>query len=279
MDNINLTHYLEFINEYDKTIYKVKLDKYTDYPYEMSSLDDDKAYNYSGGWFKGEIDLSKENIKQGNYTIKIIAYNSNGYKTETYFTNIAYEEMPRRINTKTRGISFDVDYSLAGSPILVSIRDEGLISYTEPTSMDPTYNFFNELKIANNTLNITGTSHSAYVNYSKNDTVKRSIIFENTNTFKRYIYDLSYIDNGPYKIELSVSDNKDKTRAWFKKSIDLSNLDKGTYAIYINTSSNDKTYYGELIDIAYTDFSSINTDKYEFKRIDEKRLRLELSVK
>ena len=76
-----------------------------------------------------------------------------------------------------------------------------------------------------------------------------------------------------------VFDNVDKTRAWFQKEIDLTNLKTGNYAIYIKTTSNDKTYYGELIDIAYTNFNTINTTNYEFKRIDEKRLRLELIKK
>ncbi len=279
MDNINVDHYLKFVNQENNLVYEFKLQKYSNYPYEMSSLDDDKSYNYSGGWFQGNITLNSENIKEGNYTIYIVAYNNNGYKTETYFTNIAFLDMPRRIQGKSRGISFDIDYSMSGSPMLVSIRDNGLISYDAPTSFDPTYNFFNELKLNNNTLSITGTSHSANVSYSKNDTVKREIIFENIRTYEKFSYELGYIDNGPYKVELAVSDNKDKTRAWFKKEIDLSKLTSGTYAIYIKTSSNNKTYYGELIDIAYTDFKSINTSKYEFKRIDQKRLRVELTVK
>ena len=277
MDNVNVNHYLKFVNQEDNSSYEIKLDKYTNYPYEMSSLDDDKSYNYSGGWFKGNITLSKSNIKQGNYITYIVAYNSNGYKTENYFTNIAFLDMPRRVKGE-RGISFDIDYSMKGSPMIVSIRDNGLLSYDTPTSFDPTYNFFNEINLNNNTLTLTGTSHSAYVSYSKNDTIKREIVFENINTFERTTYDLGYIDNGPYKIELPVSDNKDKTRAWFKNDIDLSKLSRGTYAIYIKTSSNNKTYYGELIDIAYTNFNNINTNKYILKRIDDKRLRVELTV-
>ena len=279
MDNKNLIHYLTFVNEDDDTKYTFKLDKNTNYPFEMSSLDDDKDYNYSGGWFKGEIDLSKENIKEGNYNIIIETYNyDTGYYTKNYFTNIAYIEMPRRINA-TRGIAFDIDYSSKGSPMVVSIRDNGLISYTKPTSFDPTYNFFNEISIDKNTLSILGTSHSINVNYSKNDDIKRELIFENKNTYERISYDIGYIDNGPYKIELPVSDNKDKTRAWFKSNIDLSKLSKGEYVIYIKTTSNNNTYYGELIDVAYTDFSKINTDKYILNRNDNRRLRLELKVK
>lgn len=280
MDNKNLTHIIEFVDSNGKIIYEKTLDKYLDYPYEMSSLDDTKSYNYQGGWFKGQIDLSKNNIKQGDYLIYIRVYNKDtAYTARTYFTNIAFSEMPRRIKASSRGLAFDVDYSVPGSPMVLTIRDNGLLSNETPTSFDPTYNFFNELSLANNKLNITGTSHSAYVSYSKSDKVERKIIFENTATFEQFTYDLGYIDNGPYKVELPVSDNKDKTRAWFKNSIDLSKLAKGNYAIYIKTTSNNKSYYGELVDIAYTDFSKINTDKFKLKRIDSKRLRVELEVK
>ena len=264
----------------ENIIYEFELDEYKDYPFEISSLDDNQKYNYSKGWFKGEIDLSKANIPEGNYYVIVGAYDfDNGYTTIDNFTNIAYVDMPRRIKAKERGISFDIDYSLTGSPMLVTIRDSGLITYTEPTSFDPTYNFFNELSIDNNNLTITGTSHSVNVSYSKNDDIKREIIFENTTTFEKVSYDLSYIENGLYKVELPVSDGKDKTRAWFKKTIDLSKLKSGNYAIYIKTTSNDKSYYGELIDASYTDFSKINTNKYIFKRIDDRRLRVELTVK
>ena len=281
MDNKNVEHFITLVNENDEEdVYIFTLDDYNDYPYEMSSLDDDKKYDYSGGWFKGEIDLSKENIPEGNYYIIVVAYNyDTGYYAGDYFTNIAYLDMPRRVETNERGIAFDIDYSSKGSPMLVTIRDNGLLSYTEPTSFDPTYNFFNEIKLNNNTLSILGTSHSIGVNYSKNDNIKRELIFENKDTLEKITYDVGYIDDGPYNIELPVSDHKDKTRAWFRKDIDLSILPSGNYIIYVKTTSNDKTYYGELVDVAYTDFSKINSNKYQFNRIDDLRMRLELNVK
>ncbi len=48
--------------------------------------------------------------------------------------------------------------------------------------------------------------------------------------------------------------------------------------MYVKTTSNDKTYYGELVDVAYTDFSKINSNKYQLRRIDNLRMRLELIV-
>ena len=279
MDNKNMLNLICIVKEDDpEQTYCDELSSYSNPPFEMSSLDDTKKYDYSGGWFKSEIDFS--DVPSGNYYVVVEAFNlDTGYYATDYFTNIAFLDMPRRVKTSKLGIAFDIDYSLPKSPMIVTIRSNDLLSYDEPTSFDPTYNFFNELKIENDILSITGTSHSAYVSYSKNDSVKREIVFENMDTFKRYNFDLSYIDNGLYKVELPVSDNKDKTRAWFKKSINISSLPKGLYAIYLKTSSNNKTYYGELIDVAYTDFSSINTKKYIFERVDERRLRVELTVK
>lgn len=276
-DNKNNYHTITFKNEDTNKEYTYKLDKYLDYPYEMSSLEDDKKYDYSAGWFQGKIDLS--NLENGNYLIYINSYNyTNGTKTTSYFTNIAYLDMPRRVKGNNLGFAFNVDFSHQGSPMILEVRKD-LISYDEPISMDPMYNYFNELKLDGDNLTITGTSHSIGVNYSKNDTVKREIIFENLDTYERTSYDLSYIDNGPYKIELAVSDNKDKTRAWFKKTISLKDLKKGKYSVIIKTTSNNKTYYGELMDVAYTDFSNLNTSNYIFSRIDEKRLRIELEKK
>ncbi|MCI5701818.1 MAG: DUF5011 domain-containing protein [Erysipelotrichaceae bacterium] len=276
-DNKNNYHTITFKNEDTNKEYTYKLDKYLDYPYEMSSLEDDKKYDYSAGWFQGKIDLS--NLENGNYLIYINSYNyTKGTKTTSYFTNIAYLDMPRRVKGNNLGFAFNVDFSHQGSPMILEVRKD-LISYDEPISMDPMYNYFNKLKLDGDNLTITGTSHSIGINYSKNDTVKREIIFENLDTYERTSYDLSYIDNGPYKIELAVSDNKDKTRAWFKKTISLKDLKKGKYSVIIKTTSNNKTYYGELMDVAYTDFSNLNTSNYIFSRIDEKRLRLELEKK
>ena len=276
-NNINMTHELISTAENTNKSYTFKMDKYENYPYDVSSLGDDKTYNYQGGWFKGNINLAS--LPDGNYKIEIVAYNKDtGNYAKTYFTNIAYQEMPRRVKTNTHGYAFDIDYSYSGSPIILAVRASGLISYDVPNTLDPMYNFFTELSVENDTLEIMGTSHSILESYSKNDTIKREIIFENTKNYQRYSYDLSYIDNGPYQVKLAVSDNKDKTRAWFKKDINL-NLPKGTYAIILKTTSNNKSYYGELIDVSYTNFNDINTNKYEFKRIDDKRLRVELTVK
>ena len=277
MDNINVQEELIFVNEKTKKEYVFPLDKWSDYPYEMSSLDDDKAYNYNGAWFKSVIDLSSNIIPNGNYTIYVRVINGK-YKAKSLFTNIAYIDMTRRAKGDGREFSIDVDYSTLNSPLIFSIRDN-LMSLDVPKSFDPMYNFFNEISLDDYKLNIKGTSHNFGVNYGLNDDVDRKLVFENQDTFERIEKNLGSITDGDYKITLAVSDNLDKTKAWYKNTINIDDLSKGNYTIYIKNTVNNITYYGEIIDVAYTDFSSINNSKYELKRNDDIRLRLELTVK
>ena len=141
------------------------------------------------------------------------------------------------------------------------------------------YNFFNEISLADTKLSIKGTSHNYGVSLGINDKVERKIVFENQDNYNVIEKDLGSITNGDYKISLAVSDNLDKTRAWYNNTIDLSDITKGNYTIYIKNTVNNITYYGELIDVAYTDFSKINNAKFELSRNDNIRLRLELTVK
>ncbi len=275
MDNINVVNELIFVNEQTKTEYPYKLDKWEDFPYEMSSLDDDKVYNYNGGWFKSIIDLSSLPI--GNYTIYVKVTNGK-YTSKTLFTNIAYVDMTRRAKGEGREYLIDVDYSTLNSPLIFSIRNT-LLSLDVPKTMDPMYNFFNEISLDDTKLNIKGTSHNYGVSLGINDNVERKIVFENQETFEVIERDLGSIIDGDYPITLAVSDNLDKTRAWYKNTIDLEGLTKGTYTIYIKNTVNNVTYYGEIIDVAYTDFSKINNARYELKRNDNLRLRLELLVR
>ena len=224
----------------------------------------------------GLIDLSKENIPNGNYNLYVHVINGE-YEAKTLFTNVAYVEMTRRAKGDNREFIIDVDYSTLNSPLVFGIRDE-LISLDEPKSNDPMYNFITDLKLDKDSLTIKGTSHNYGVRLSSKDEVERKIIFENTKDFTRYEYDLGSITNGDYKVTLAVSDNLDKTKAWYNKEIDLSTLPKGDYIIYIKNTVNKLSFYGEIIDASYTDFSKINNETYVFKRNDDIRLRLELTV-
>lgn len=275
-DNIKVRHILSLYDELTNNTYYFELKNWQEYPYEMSSLDDEKKYNYSGGWFKDNIDLGE--IPSGNYQLFITAYNGE-YETTTYYTNIAYAQMTRRVSYNNRGYAIDIDYTTSGSPLILTIRDNGLISNDVPTTMDPMYNFFSEFSLKNNKLTLKGTSHSVGMSFAENDVVNRELILENIDNFERYSYTLGSIIDGDYPITLAVSDNCDKTRAWYYQTLDLEKLPKGSYAVYIKNTVNGISYHGELIDIAYTDFSKINNDNYIFSRNNERRLRVELLKK
>ena len=276
MDNKNIKQELIFVSELDKKEYIFPLSKWSDYPYEMTNVDDKKNYDYSGGWFNTNIDLSKEVLPNGNYSVYVHAING-VYEAKTLFTNIAYMEMARRAKGENRDFSIDIDYSTINSPLVFSVRDE-LISLDIPKTLDPMYNFFTSIKLENDNLIIKGTSHSFGVGFGINDNVERKLILENTIDFSKYEYDLGSITNGDYVVSLVVSDNLDKTRAWYNKTIDIKALPAGNYVLYIQNNVNNTSYYGEIIDVAYTDFKNVNNNIYQFKRNNDIRLRLELKV-
>ena len=277
MDNKNVKQELIFVDESSKKEYKFQLTKWNDYPYEMTNVDDKKNYDYSGGWFNTTIDLTKEVLPNGNYNIYVHVVNG-AYEAKTLFTNIAYIEMTRRGKGDGREFIIDVDYSTLNSPLVFGVRDE-LISLDTPKSTDPMYNFFTNISLNNDNLTIKGTSHSYGVSFGINDNVIRKLILENVNDFSRYEFDLGSITNGDYQVTLAVSDNLDKTRSWYNKTINLSSIPTGNYVLYIENTVNNVSYYGEIIDASYTDFSKINNNNYQFKRNDNIRLRLELTVK
>ena len=276
MDNISVKQELIFVNETSKQEYVFNLTKWTDYPYEMTNVDDKKNYNYSGGWFNTTIDLAKEVLPNGNYNIYVHVING-ASEAKTLFTNVAYIDMTRRAKGDNREFIIDVDYSTLNSPLVFGVRDE-LISLDTPQSTDPMYNFFTNINLDNDSLTVKGTSHSYGVSFSINDNIERKLIFENTTDFSRYEFDLGSITNGDYQVTLAVSDNLDKTRSWYNKTIDISSIPSGNYILYIKNTVNDKSYYGEIIDASYTDFTKVNSSKYIFKRNDDIRLRIELTV-
>ena len=186
--------------------------------------------------------------------------------------------MTRRAKGVDREFFIEIDYSTLNSPLIFSVRDS-LISLDVPKTIDPMYNFFTNMKLDNSKLTIKGTSHSYGVNFGVNETLTRKLVLENTSDFTRYEFDLGSITNGDYQVTLIVSDNLDKTRAWYNNTVDLSEVKSGNYIVYLKNTVNNITYYGELIDVAYTDFSKINNENYIFKRNDDIRLRVELEVK
>lgn len=275
-----ISHRLIFKNVDSSIEYFYPLERWTsNYPFEMTNSDEKVNYDYSGGWFKGSIDISY--LPQGDYQVYI--EQSNGvYKTRAHFNNLFFKDMVRKFTTLNgKGFNFQMNYYEKEVPLEVSVRDMGLITTANPPTIDTMYNSFEKLEFIENSLHIRGTSHSVGVEYGVNSNVSRTIILENISTFERYTYDVGSITTGDYIVSLRVSDGKDKTRAWFDTIVDLSSLPKGVYAIYIHTKGAGGEDYGELNDVLYTTVNqttSINGKNIYLRRVDSKRFRIELVI-
>ena len=277
MDNIkskNITYDLIIKNEDTSDVYEKSLDRIMDtknMPYSIPSID---KYSNEYSWFTGNIDLS--DIPQGNYSLYVRA-RSGTYEATEILSNMLSINIASKYTKDGRGYQFRTNYYLKTIPIELFIRDEGLISDSITPTIDNMFNQYESIEIKNGKLSINGSSFNVGGDYSKNKEVKRTIVFENTKTYKRYEYDLGYVDDGLYPITLIVSDKLDKTRAWFKNNIDLKELEKGNYAIYIKTDTNISDY-GELNDIFDRVIKSSDSN-YSLKVNKNQRFRLELQVK
>ncbi|MDO4996935.1 MAG: DUF5011 domain-containing protein [Bacilli bacterium] len=262
-------HYIVFVNENTSEEYRYPVSNWTDsYPQDFNGF----AYNYDSGWFKGNVDIS--NLPAGDYVIYAEVY-TNNYKARYASSNTVYGSMPSRNTNNGRGYEFkNNEYSKTYSTNLL-VRDNGLIETS--TSKNKMFNVFEDMSFNNNTLNLVGMSYSSGMNLDALKTVSRQIIFENTETFDRYSYDIGSITNGRYPITLKVNDGLSKTRGWFDSNIDLSKLPKGTYSIYIKTKVDNISNYDELRDLTYAEFDS--TNKYQIVRKNKNRMKLELIVK
>lgn len=275
-----ITHRLIFKNVDSGQEYLYTLDRWiTNVPFAMTNSDETVKYDYSGGWFKGSIDVSK--LPQGDYQV-FVEENNGTYRTRTYFNNLFFKDMIHKFSTSNgKGFNFQMNYYDKRVPMEVSVRDGGLISSATPPTSDMMYNSFEKMEFTGNSLRIRGTSHNVGVGYGAGVSVNRKIVFENTSTFERYTYDVGSITNGDYTVSLRASDGKDKTRAWFDAKMDISALPRGVYAIYIKTSGQGGEDYGELNDILYTSVNQravVSGKTASLRRVDSKRFRIELVI-
>ena len=276
--NKAITYDMVLVNQNTNETVVLPLNRITnidDMPYTIPDID---GYDYTYSWFNGNIDLS--DVNEGNYTIYIRARSGN-YESKELLSNKLSKNIVSKFNVSNRGYQFRTNYYLKSVPIELFIRDDGLVSSDITPTKDNMINQYQNIELVDGKLQITGTSFNVGGDYSTSASVTRQIVFENTTTFERFSYDLSYIDNGEYEITLLVPDNLSKTRAWYSKSIDLSNITKGTYAIYIKTSSN-VVDAGELTDIfnrSIDTTTSVNGNNISLKVNTSQRYRLEMIVK
>ena len=223
------------------------------------------GYTYTHAWFV--IDIDVESLPIGNYTMEVQAESSK-YFTKSLVNNKLYKTEVTSYSSTTKNVNIQNNYSNRTSAVTLYIRDKDM----ELKTVGSYYNQYDVWRVFeftdDNKLHLKGASYSYGMNLSSISTVKRTIIFENMSTYETYSFDLGSITNGLYTVALPVSDNLDKTRAWYEQEIDLSSIPKGTYKIYITTTSN-VTDYSIFSDNLGRDLSSVSTrigDKtYQFK--------------
>ncbi len=280
IDNIkskNVTYDLILEEQGSKKETVINLDRILDSSKIPYSIPSDTKYSYEYSWFTKNIDLKE--IEQGNYNLYVRA-RSGGYEAKEVLSNMLSRNIVSKFQIDKKGYQFKTNYYLKTIPIELFVRDEGLISNKNTPTKDNMINQYQDIKLENGNLVISGSSFNVGGDYSKNAKVERKIVFEDTKTFKRSAYDLGYIDNGEYKITLLVPDNKDKTRAWFSNKIDISNLEKGTYAIYIHTIANvdDASELNDIFARSINSKMTINGKNYSLKVNKDQRFRIELVV-
>lgn len=238
-------------------------------------------YDYSGSWFTGELDLS--DIPTGDYTMYVTAM-VNGYQTTSLVSNKLFNKNVTSKYTATNGRGYQLKSNFYDSnmPLELFIRDGGLLSDVITPTEDNMFNQYYSVKLNDGYLNLVGTSHNVGGNYSKTSNIDRDIVITNSKTMENKIrVKAELLEDKPYSVSLRVSDNLDKTNAWYKSKIDISNLENGVYIIYVKTKVKEVDDYGEVNDILFTDINEsmvFNNKKYSVVRNDKKRFRLELIV-
>lgn len=198
---------------------------------------------YTHAWFKANIDIDKLPI--GNYTMEIKA-ESDKYYSKALVNNKLYKTEITGFVGKEKSVNIKNNYSDRTSAVTLYVRNKDLSIKTVDSYYNQ-YDVWRSLEFVDDKLHLMGATYSYGMNLAKDKEVTRKIIFENKDTYETYEYDLGSITNGLYNVALPVSDNLDKTRAWYDATIDISNIPKGEYRLYITTTAN-LTDYSEFTD-------------------------------
>ena len=271
-NNYNKEYYLVFVEKNTQEVYASEINSWnSNVPYNLGKIGD---YSYSDSWFKGEIDFS--NIPNGDYDIYMMARTNTNY-TIQLVDNFFNQDISRRAQDSNHGYSFKVLESLKTQQIELSIRDKVYTTSTSPTYRNMT-NEFETIRFQNNKLFIQGFSYNYNGLYNEQLSIKRKIIFENTNDYTQHVMDLGSA-KGPY--ELKTKDNLDKKYAWYEKELDLSELPKGTYSILVYTKTFNAEDFGELTDMfgELNESVQINNTIYKISYNKNRLDRVELTVK
>ena len=278
--NTNIEYELILVNQNNNKEYSQKLERITDKNEMTIPIISEDGYDYTYSWFAGNINFNS--VPEGNYTVYLKSTNSD-YYSKSLVKNIFLNEQASQYNTNGKYVTITNDYMSVDIPVNFTVRDSELAK--KETSADTNqFSYIEKVELNGKYLHLKGASYSVDVDMNKDAKVSRKIIFENQDSFDKYTFDLGYINNGTFMIELVAPDKFgiSKPLAWYDSNIDISDLPKGKYAIYITNESNIADY-GELSDILlFTSFDkangSINGKKYRLYLNDKLRYRVELSI-
>ncbi len=274
--NTPLTYKLLYENLQTKEIIEQPIERIMDSS-EMTRpvySSDGKDYTYS--WFQGELEIDQ--LKQGDYKIYIVT-ESDDYYAKTIVSNKILKTQASSYTSK-KTVTTRNNYRDSDVPLELIVRDKPIASKTASSIYNP-YNQYRTFDFEENQLHIMGTSYSMGMNLAKGQSVKRQIIFENTETYEKYSYEIGSTTNALYQVGTTLEDGFDKTRAWFDAKIDLQKLKKGNYAIYLATQSNINDY-GELTELLLRSLDQVvlkqDEKTYSFVVRKDLRYRIELNV-
>ena len=235
------------------------------------------GYKYTHSWFEAEIDI--DSLKVGNYIMAIVASTEDAISS-ALVTNKLYKTEITGFQTDEKTVNIKNNYSDRTSAVTLYIRDKEIPTKNVGSYYNQ-YDIWRTFEFVDNKLHLKGATYSYGMNLAENQTVSRTLIIENKETYESYKYDIGSIANGLYTVALPVSDNLDKTRAWYDATIDIANIPKGTYKLYITTTSN-VTDYSEFTDSLGRDLSDkkivINDKTYQFSLNRQEGNTIELEV-
>ena len=198
---------------------------------------------------------------------------------EEKITNMFNKNIDRRAEDSKKGYNFKVQLSLASKEIELNIRNEKLITTNTSNTFRNMINNYDDMNFNQNKLNVIGTSYNYGGTYSKESEIIRTLILEDTTTYKQYTYNIGSTKNGSYQV--TSSDNLNKDYAWYNASIDIADLPKGTYSMIVHTKTKDSEDYGEINDIfgmINKATTTINGKKYTIQLNKQRMNRIELLV-
>ena len=205
---------------------------------------------------------------------------SDAYFSKTLISNKLYKTQVTGFEGE-KSIITKNDFNDSEGPVIFYVRDHTL-AMKDASQIYNQYDTYRTFEFNGDLLHLKGLTYSYGMNLAANQNVKRTIIFENKETYETYSYDLGSITDGLYPAILPDDDGFDKTRAWYDANIDIRNIPVGEYVIYITTTSNitDISEFTEKLNRSLDQVKkTLNGKSYTFSINKDKGNRIELTVK